>query len=333
MTLDEAEIQVLATLRKAELEALASDRASLEREGDRFWRYLEDWSRAYGSLQEKGLIDGDDAGYRLTESARPRADAYHRERPDHYWYYYQHFYIAAHESAAHSRHCERVYGEDLCQEGQMDMRCLHELLALLDLQPGDAVLDLGCGAGAISEYISDMTGAAVKGVDYAASAIAAAEARTEAKRVRLGFREGDLNALDLSTARFDAAIMIDTHYWVTDLDACIATIVESLKEGGQLAIVVTQDLRDGGERSQLEADGTPVARSLTRLGLACEVYDQTEAFRDFWPRVKASMVALRDAFEAEGNGIICDALEREADEHQILLDSDAIRRFIYHVRR
>ena len=46
MTLDEAEIQLLASLRKAELEGLGADRASLERSGERYWTYLEDWSNA-----------------------------------------------------------------------------------------------------------------------------------------------------------------------------------------------------------------------------------------------------------------------------------------------
>lgn len=333
MTLEEAEIQVLATLRKAELETLPSDRASLEREGGRYWRYLEDWSSAYARLLQKNLIVGDDMGYRLTESGRPVADAYHRERPDHYWYYYRHFYSAAQASAAHSRHCERVYGKDLCQEGQMDMVCLHELLDWLDLRPGDAVLDLGCGAGAISEYIADTTGTVVTGIDNAASAVAAANERTEAKRHRLAFRQGDLNALDLPSARFDALILIDTLYWVADLDASLAAMMELLKEGGRLALVITQDLRHGGDRAELEIDATPVARSLTRLGIGYEAYDQTKAFRDFWPRIKASMVALRGQFEAEGNGIICDALEREADEHRMLLDTDTMRRFVYIVRR
>lgn len=334
MNLDGAEIQVLATLRKAELEGLGADRSSLEYAGDRFRTFREDWSSAYAGLIEKGLIEGDGGGYGLTDAGRPRADAYHRERPDHYWYYYQRFYTAAYASAAHSCHCERVYGEDLCQEGQMDMACLHELLARIDLQRGDAVLDLGCGAGAISEYISDKTGAVVTGIDYAATAIAAANARTEAKRSRLTFREGDLSAIELPSRSFDAAIMIDAIYWVADMDAAVAAIVESLKEGGQLAIVIAQDLRGGADRSRLEVDATSVARSLGRLGLEYVAYDQTEAFRDFWPRVKASMVDLRGEFEAEGNGFICDALEREADEEYLpFLEADEVRRYIYHVRR
>ena len=67
----------------------------------------------------------------------------------------------------------------------MDMAELGKMLDCLDLKSGDAVLDLGCGAGVISEYISDQTDAAVTGIDYAATTIAAATARTQDKRSRL----------------------------------------------------------------------------------------------------------------------------------------------------
>jgi len=42
---------------------------------------------------------------------------------------------------------------------------------------------------------------------------------------------------------------------------------------------------------------------------------------------------LREEFEAEGNGYICDSLEREADEQYLpALRDDAVRRYLYHVR-
>ena len=37
----------------------------------------------------------------------------------------------------------------------MDMDAVHDLLDRLNLKKGQHVLDLGCGAGGISEYISD----------------------------------------------------------------------------------------------------------------------------------------------------------------------------------
>lgn len=101
MDLSEAEIQVLASLQKAGIESTPTDRASLERSGDRYWIFLEDWSEAFPSLVARALIEGDERGYSLTEVGRSLGHAYYRERPDMYWYYYQRFYPAARASGAH----------------------------------------------------------------------------------------------------------------------------------------------------------------------------------------------------------------------------------------
>jgi len=53
MSLSEAEIQVLASLEKAGVEAAPTDRASLEKSGERYSIYLEDWSGAFSSLVAK----------------------------------------------------------------------------------------------------------------------------------------------------------------------------------------------------------------------------------------------------------------------------------------
>ena len=140
MNLSEAEIQVLTSLQAAELDAAPTDRATLEKGGERYWIFLEDWSEAFPSLIAKGLIDGDKSGYRLTEAGSPLGYAYNRERPDKYWYYYRRFYPAAYASATHSRLCDSVFGKDLCQEGMVDMAALEDLLARLDLH-GDLLPD------------------------------------------------------------------------------------------------------------------------------------------------------------------------------------------------
>lgn len=215
----------------------------------------------------------------------------------------------------------------------MDMTALGELLARLELKPGDKLLDLGCGAGVISEYVSDRTGAMVTGIDYAASAIAAATARTGDKRSRLDFLQADLSALDLPVESFDAAIMIDSIYWVADTVEALSPIVRSIRPGGQLAIVIVQTLEEDDEPEVLEMDNTRVARALAQLDLDYEAHDQTEQFKDFWPRIKESVVALREEFEVEGNGFICDSLQREADDEYLpAVRANAIRRYLYHVR-
>ena len=48
---------VLASLQAAELDAAPTDIGSLEKGGERYWIFLEDWSEAFPSLIAKGLID------------------------------------------------------------------------------------------------------------------------------------------------------------------------------------------------------------------------------------------------------------------------------------
>jgi ubiquinone/menaquinone biosynthesis C-methylase UbiE len=329
----EAEIQVLASLEKAGNESTPTDRRSLESSGERYWIFLENWSEAFPSLVAKGLIEGDERGYRLTEAGRPLGHAYYRERPNMYWYYYQRFYPAARASAAHSRLCERVFGQDLCQEGMTDMAALKDLLDRLDLRPGDHLLDLGCGAGVIAEYISEQTGAKVTGLDYAASAVTEANERTADKRSRLTFLKGDMNALDLPEQSFDAAISLDALYWVADLPDTLAQVVKTIKPAGQMGIFMLQGLPEGAPHDILEADNTKLAQAFSKLNLSYDAYDYTAQNAEFWRRNWDAAKALRDDFEAEGNGFIAASLIREAEEDFLpAIEAGTITRYLYHVR-
>lgn len=333
MNLSESEIQVLASLEKAGIEDAPSDRASLEKNGERFWIWLEDWSGAYSSLIGKGLIEGDESGYRMTESGRPLGRAYHRERPDRTWYYYQRIYQAAFASAAHSRLCERAFGKDLCQEGMVDMPALEDLVARLDLGPGKHLLDLGCGIGVITEYISDQTGARVTGLDYAAPAIAMANERTADKRDRLTFVTGDMNALELPARSFDVAISLDTLYWVADLGDTLSQVAGTLKPGGHMGIFYMQGPWGDDPPGTVPAAETKVGQALSALTLAYDADDYTAKNVEFHQRQWKALIDLRDEFEAEGNGFIVGnmLLEIEAD---ILpaIEAEKMTRYLYHVR-
>jgi ubiquinone/menaquinone biosynthesis C-methylase UbiE len=333
MDLSEAEIQVLASLEKAGIEAAPTDRASLDKDGERYWIFKEDWSEAFSSLTAKGLIEGDDAGYRLTKAGRPLGHAYHRERPDRYWYYYQKFYRAANASAAHSRHCERVFGEDLCQDGMVDMAALQRLLALLDLKPGDHLLDLGCGAGGIAEYISDQTGARVTGLDYSTQAIAVANERTANKRAQLTFLTGDMNALDLPEQSFDAAISLDTLYWAADLSDTLSQVARTIKPGGRMGIFMMQGPWDDDPPGIVEADHTVLGRALAKLNLTYDAYDYTDQVVEFWRDNWKAATDLRDDFEAEGNGFIAASLIKEAEEELLpAIEAGKMTRYLYLLR-
>jgi hypothetical protein len=73
--------------------------------------------------------------------------------------------------------------------------------------------------------------------------------------------------------------------------------------------------------------------ALDILKFGYQSYDITDAFSEFWPRARESMLALKDDFESEGNGYICKHWLREANEEFLpAMEANELRRYLYIVR-
>ena len=218
--------------------------------------------------------------------------------------FYEHFYRMAAQSPAHAAFCEQSFGVNLCQHGFADLVQLQALLAQGHFTPDKRLLDLGCGNGMIAEYISDQTGAQVTGLDYIPEAIRQAQARTAAKRERLTFVVGDINALDLPVATFDAIISIDTIYFSNDYLATIGQLARALRPGGQLFFFYSYGWEPGMAvenfpSETLQPDKTPLAIALQANQLAFTTQDFTAEDCRMAQQRKASLETLKPQFEAE----------------------------------
>src|SRR6185437_14068429 len=98
-------------------------------------------------------------------------------------------------------------------------------LGLLNAKPGERILDLGCGDGALTTRIA-ATGAEVTGVDSSPGMIVAAQAR--------GIEARLLNAEALGfNHEFDAVFSNAALHWVRDQDAVLASVRRALKTNGR----------------------------------------------------------------------------------------------------
>ncbi len=100
-------------------------------------------------------------------------------------------------------------------------------LDLLDPQPGEHILDVGCGDGALTQKIIER-GATAVGIDNSLSMVAAAKARG------LDARLMDAAQLKFGEA-FDAAFSNATLHWVLDKERAARAIWFALKAGGRFA--------------------------------------------------------------------------------------------------
>ncbi len=195
--------------------------------------------------------------------------------------FYERYYAAVSRSPSHAAFCERVFGRNLCQHGFADMGQLDALMEAARLGPSQRGLDLGCGNGMIAEYISDRTGAHITGLDYIPVAIHQAQERTAAKADRLTFVVGDINALDLPPATFDAILSIDTLYFSNDYAGTIRQLARALRPAGRMAILFSHGREpwvpvEDFPAETLPPDKTPLAVALLANGLAFETQDYTE---------------------------------------------------------
>ncbi|HZU90034.1 MAG TPA: methyltransferase domain-containing protein [Stellaceae bacterium] len=99
------------------------------------------------------------------------------------------------------------------------------VLELLAPQPGERILDLGCGDGVLSERIA-AAGASVVAVDAGPDMVAAARARGLDARVT----DGQRLAFDRA---FDAVFSNAALHWMRDADAVLAGVFRALKPGGR----------------------------------------------------------------------------------------------------
>lgn len=100
-------------------------------------------------------------------------------------------------------------------------------LDLLDPQPGEHILDVGCGDGALTRRIIER-GATVVGIDSSVDMIDAAKAA--------GLDAHRLDAADMRfDAEFDAAFSNAALHWMLDKEAVAAAIFRALKPGGRFA--------------------------------------------------------------------------------------------------
>jgi SAM-dependent methyltransferase len=133
-------------------------------------------------------------------------------------------------------------------------------LELLAPQPGELILDLGCGDGVLTRRIMD-AGARVIGLDASSEMAEAARARGVDAFV------ADAQALDLEVqaarfGQFDAAFSNAALHWMLDPDAVAAGVYAMLRPGGRFVGEMGGDgniaaLRKG-IREELVERGYPV---------------------------------------------------------------------------
>ena len=156
-------------------------------------------------------------------------------------------------------------------------------LDLLDPQPGEAILDVGCGEGALTQKIAER-GARVVGIDNSPEMIAAAQARG------LDAQLADVASMGFDRA-FDAVFSNATLHWVLDKDAAARSIWFAIRPGGRFA----GELGGEGNLARLRSalDEEMIIRGYTPPSAAGNWYPSPDEFAAVYDRAGFTAIDAR----------------------------------------
>jgi SAM-dependent methyltransferase len=142
-------------------------------------------------------------------------------------------------------------GEEWARQADLMDRMLQPLTQpafdLLNLKPGERVLDIGCGAGATTlkaaSYIGD--GIAV-GADISKPLLDLARERATAKGANAHFVEADVSAAPLRDAPFDAAFSRFGVMFFSDTASAFAKIRAAMTPNGRIVFICWRTFKENG---------------------------------------------------------------------------------------
>lgn len=115
---------------------------------------------------------------------------------------------------------------------------LDKLIDVLQLQPGQQVLDVGCGKGWLLTRMAERCGITGTGVEINPWFVREAIARTQRAGVAdtVSIVESDAKQFAYTDQHYDAGLCIGATFALGGLDACLATLRRTVKPGGMIAV-------------------------------------------------------------------------------------------------
>jgi ubiquinone/menaquinone biosynthesis C-methylase UbiE len=121
------------------------------------------------------------------------------------------------------------------------------LLDELDLQTGEAVLDVACGPGSATRLAAERVGprGRVLGCDLSAAMLEVARTKpAPAAAAPIDYREATADALPVADESFDVAVCQQGLQFFPDREAALAELHRALRPGGRLGIAVWSQIGD-----------------------------------------------------------------------------------------
>ncbi|MCO5576756.1 hypothetical protein L7F22_030575 [Adiantum nelumboides] len=140
---------------------------------------------------------------------------------------------------------ERIFGDGFVSTGGRETT--EEFVKRLDLQPGEKVLDVGCGIGGSDFYMAEQFDVNIVAIDLSVNMISLALERAIGRHCAVQFEIADCTKKDFPASSFDVIYSRDTLLHINDKVSLFKKMSSWLKPGGKL--LITDYCRSSGAAS------------------------------------------------------------------------------------
>lgn len=212
------------------------------------------------------------------------------------------FYRRAANSQAFASFCTDVFGLNTAQDGFTDRQQIDYLLNYVHFNNRDNALQLGCGNGKVSEYISVQTDARVTGIDQSGQAIANAKKLCKGKT---NYIVADAAIANIPRNEYSAIFLIDAELSRTYMREHLESIHDSLMPGGRLGIFYTEHIRDPRyQKHRLAVTETQIAHIIRANGWNSKAVDFCDQHYALLQRKRTACEKYRKELETEDNSML-----------------------------
>lgn len=189
--------------------------------------------------------------------------------------------------------------------------------------------DFGCGRGHITANLQKASGMECIGIDKSESMIAIAAEKYPHMSWQVGEMEESVQKID----SFDAALFIDTLYFVQEKKELITQLYSKLNAKGKLIITYSDYTRDPLKKEILESHKNTLGQVLTEMDVNFQTKEFTENEIALWSYREEKIQSLKDEYKEEKNLFLFYDTFSESKNLLEVLRQGLGRRYIYIIEK